>query len=249
MRIAACDDDVQFLQELSNLLNIYSEEHNCNVEYKIYTNPLELVTQIEKGVHYDAILLDVFMPGINGIQCARDIRTFDNQVKIVFLTSSTEFAIESYSVKAYQYLLKPICKENLFMTLRSLERESEIIEQNNFVFKSKTGITKIPLSKLEYCEVMNRKIVLHLIDGEECECNFRLNDLEEKLKDYGMFLKPHRSFFVNMNYIRTLNTHSIVMECGVKIPVPREKYTQIKQRYMKYVFQAPDSVIIGNIDN
>ena len=114
MRIAACDDDVRFLQELSDLLNQYEKDNHCNIEYKIYTNPLELVAQIEKGMHYDAILLDVFMPGINGIQCARDIRTFDNLVKIIFLTSSAEYAVESYAVKAYQYLLKPIQKENLF---------------------------------------------------------------------------------------------------------------------------------------
>lgn len=249
MRIAACDDDVKFLQELSALLNKYGEENCCNVEYKIYTNPLELVNQIEKGMHYDVIFLDVFMPGINGIQCARDIRSFDNFVKIIFLTSSTEFAVESYSVRAYQYLLKPIQKENLFFTLKLLEKEAETVEKNILVFKSKMGITKIALSKLEYCEVMNRKIILHLTNGEECECNLRINELEEKLKIYGMFLKPHRSFLVNMDYIQTLATHSIIMECGVKIPVPREKYAKIKQVYMEYIFQSRSSIVLGNIES
>lgn len=249
MRIAACDDDAVFLKELSVLLNQYGEENHCNIEYKKYTNPLELVTQIERGVHFDAILLDVFMPGINGIQCARDIRSFDNFVKIIFLTSSTEFAVESYSVRAYQYLLKPIQKENLFFTLKLLEKEAETVEKNILVFKSKMGITKIALSKLEYCEVMNRKIILHLTNGEECECNLRINELEEKLKIYGMFLKPHRSFLVNMDYIQTLATHSIIMECGVKIPVPREKYTKIKQVYMEYIFQSRSSIVLGNIES
>lgn len=246
MRIAACDDDLLFLQELSSLLNQYGEENRCNIEYKTYTNPLELVTQIEKGMHYDVVLLDVFMPGINGIQCAKDIRTFDSFVKIIFLTSSTEFAVESYSVRAYQYLLKPIQKENLFLTLKLLEKEAEAVEKNIFVLKSKTGITKIALSKLEYCEVINRKIILHMKNGEECECNIRMNELEEKLKNFGMFLKPHRSFLINMDYIQTLTTHSIIMECGVKIPVPREKYAQIKQAYMEYVFQSSDSIILGS---
>lgn len=249
MRIAACDDDVSFLQELSVLLNQYGEENCCNMEYKIYTNPLELVNQIEKGVHYDVILLDVFMPGINGIQCAKDIRTFDSLVKIIFLTSSAEFAVESYSVKAYQYLLKPIQKEKLFLTLKLLEKEAEEVETNVLVFKSKTGITKITLSKLEYCEVINRKIILHLISGEECECNLRMNELEETLKNYGMFLKPHRSFLVNMDHIHTLATNSIIMECGMKIPVPREKYARIKQIYMEYIFQSSNSVILGNLES
>ena len=249
MRIAVCDDDLKFLQELSGLLNQYGEEYNCNIEYKTYTNPLELVSQIEKGIHYDVILLDVFMPGINGIQCAKDIRTFDNFVKIVFLTSSAEFAVQSYAVRAYQYLLKPIQKENLFLTLRLLEKEAETVERYIFILKSKTGITKISLSKLEYCEVINRKIILHLSNGEECECNLRMNELEEKMKNFEMFLKPHRSFLINMDYIQTLTTHSIVMECGTRIPVPREKYAQIKQAYMEYVFRSSDSVILGNQEN
>lgn len=249
MRIAACDDDLKFLQELSGLLNQYGEEYHCNIEYKTYTNPLELVSQIEKGIHYDVILLDVFMPGINGIQCAKDIRRFDNFVKIVFLTSSTEFAIESYAVRAYQYILKPVQKENLFLTLRLLEKEAETVEKNIFVLKSKTGITKISLFKLEYCEVINRKIILHLSNGEECECNLRMNELEEKLKNFEMFLKPHRSFLINMDYIQTMTTHSIIMECGMKIPVPREKYAQIKQAYMEYVFQSSDSIILGNLES
>ena len=249
MRIAVCDDDVKFLRELSSLLNQYGEETRCNIEYKTYTNPLELVNQIEKGMHFDAILLDVFMPGINGIQCAKDIRAFDSFVKIIFLTSSTEYAVESYSVRAYQYLLKPVKKENLFCVLRTLEKETETVEKNILVFKSKTGITKIALSKLEYCEVINRKITLHLANGEECECNLRMSELEEKLSGYSMFLKTHRSFLINMDYIQTLSTHSIIMECGMKVPVPREKYAQIKQVYMEYIFQTSSSVVLGNIES
>ena len=71
MKIAVCDDDLTFLQELSDMLNQYGSENNCSMEYKTFTNPLELAAQIEKGIHYDAIFLDVFMPGINGIQPPR----------------------------------------------------------------------------------------------------------------------------------------------------------------------------------
>ena len=134
MRIAACDDNLEFLQELSELLNKYSEESRINVEYKMYTNPFELVTQMEKGIHYDIILMDVCMPGMNGIQCAKDIRGYDNFVKIVFLTSSKEYAVESYTVKAHDYLLKPIEKDRLFTVLKQTEKEADNIEKSIFVF-------------------------------------------------------------------------------------------------------------------
>ena len=245
MRIAACDDDLKFLQELSELLNVYGNANNCHIEYKIYTNSLELVAQMEKGSHYDMIFLDICMPGINGIQCAKDIRMFDNFVKIIFITSSTEYAVESYSVKAHDYLVKPLQKERVFSILRQEEREKKKEELNVFVLKSKTGITKISLSKLEYCEVINRKVVLHLLNGEEYECSLRMNELEEKLLGYGCFLRPHRSFLVNMEYIRTLNTHNIIMENGAKIPIPREKIVSIKQAYMKYIFGAKNSIVLG----
>ena len=246
MRIAICDDDVIFLQELSKMMIRYNEETGSLVEYKIYTNPLELVTQMEKGSHYDVILLDICMPGINGIQCAKDIRMFDNFVKIVFLTTSAEYAVESYSVKAHDYLLKPIQKERLFSLLRQVEKEEERLEKKIIILKTKTGITKIALAKLEYCEVVNRKLILHLANKEDLECGIRINELEEKLQGFGMFLRVHRSFLVNMDYIQNLTTHSIIMENGAKIPIPREKYAQVKQTYMEYVFQAKDSVVIGN---
>ena len=246
MRIAVCDDNIEFLQGLSTLLNMYGEENHCILEYKTFTNPLELVMQMEKGVHYDVILLDICMPGMNGIQCAKDIRMYDNLVKIIFLTSSTEYAVESYSVKAHNYLLKPIQKDSLFSVLRQLEKEENVAEKKFFIIKSKTGITKIFLEKLEYCEVINRKLVLHLINNEEYESTLRMNELEESLEGFGMFLRTHRSFVVNMDYIQSLMTHSIVMESGVKIPVPREKYAQIKQIYMNYVFQGKNAIVLGD---
>lgn len=246
MRIAVCDDNIEFLQGISNLLNMYGEENHRLVEYKTFTNPLELVMQMERGVHYDVILLDICMPGMNGIQCAKDIRQYDNLVKIVFLTSSTEYAVESYSVKAHNYLLKPIQKEDLFSVLQQLEKEEDVTGKKFVVLKTKAGITKIFLNKLEYCEVINRKLVLHLVNNEEYESTLRMNELEENLESFGMFLRVHRSFLVNMDYIQSLTTHSIVMESGVKIPVPREKYVQIKQTYMEYVFHEKDVIVLGD---
>ena len=245
MRVAICDDELNFLQELSLLLKVYNDESGCSIEYKTFTNPLELVEQIEKGIHYDVVFLDICMPGINGVQCAKDIRMYDNFVKIIFLTSSTEYAVESYSVKAYDYILKPVQREKLFPVLRQIERETKKKEQNIYVLKSPKGIIKISLAKLKYCEVINRKMVFHMSNGEKYECGLRMNELEERLMAVGCFVRPHRSFLVNMDFIQILSIHGIIMENGDKIPVPREKYATVKQAYMDYVYGEKDCVLLG----
>ena len=248
MKIAVCDDDALFLQELGDCLTQYSEGQESKIEYLAFENPLELVAELEKGVSFDVIFLDVFMPGINGIQCARDIRSYDNYVKIIFLTSSSEFAVESYEVRAYHYLLKPLQKEKLFGILKQIEEEEKREEELISIFKCKSGIVKVSLSKLEYCEIINRKVLLHLVNGEEYECNIRINELEKRLENYKMFIKAHRSFLVNMDYIHTLTTSNLVMQCGAVIPIPREKYARIKNVYMEYVFQNFHKVIYGTVE-
>lgn len=246
MKIAVCDDSAMFLQEVAGALKQYSETYHTHVEYKLFPNPLELVTQMENGAHYDVILMDVMMPGINGIQCAKDIRAYDNCVKIIFMTCSPEFAVDSYAVNASQYLLKPVQKEKLFVTLRQIEIESEHAKKFVFILKTKSGITKIALSDLEYCEVINRKVVLHLANGEEHECGLKMSDLENKLLPFGMFIRPHRSYLINMDYIRSMTTNNIIMECSVEVPIPRDKSIQIKRTYMDYMFRSPETILLEN---
>lgn len=84
------------------------------------SSPFDLLAETEKGTRFDVILLDVLMPGETGIDAATEIRKFDRNVKIIFLTSSSEYAVQSYSVEAFYYQLKPICKEAFFSLMDSV---------------------------------------------------------------------------------------------------------------------------------
>ncbi len=107
-----CDDDLSILSELRVLLDRYRVERNVEITSAAFQSPLELLTEIERGTRFDILLLDVMMPGENGIDTAREIRRYDQSMKIIFLTSSAEFAVESYTVGAYFYQLKPIWQES-----------------------------------------------------------------------------------------------------------------------------------------
>ena len=98
IKIAFCDDEPVFLEQITGLLERYKAQRCPDMEYMAFHSPLELLAEMENGLHPDVLLLDVIMPGESGISAAREIRQFDNDVKIIFLTSSAEFAVQSYTV-------------------------------------------------------------------------------------------------------------------------------------------------------
>ena len=95
IQIGFCDDDPSVLDELHELLGSYRTEHNADIAPTAFQSPFELLASIEKGARFDILLLDVLMPGENGIEAAREIRQYDSNVKIIFLTSYEEFALNS----------------------------------------------------------------------------------------------------------------------------------------------------------
>lgn len=98
LKIAFCDDDIAVLAQLRDLLEQYRVERAQELDCAAFHSPLDLLAEIERGVRYDILLLDVVMPGENGIDAAAEIRRYDENVKIIFLTSSSEYAVQSYGV-------------------------------------------------------------------------------------------------------------------------------------------------------
>ena len=156
IQIGFCDDDLSVLDELHELLGSYRAEHNADIAPTAFQSPFELLASIEKGARFDILLLDVLMPGENGIEAAREIRQYDSNVKIIFLTSSAEFAVQSYTVGAYFYQLKPIWPESFFRLMDSVIAACSRESSASLILRCRTGITRVELDKLEYCEVIRR---------------------------------------------------------------------------------------------
>lgn len=149
IKVVFCDDDFNVLKEIRTLLDKYRAERDQEIACTVFHSPLELLTEIEKGLRPDIIFLDVIMPGENGISVAREIRQQDSSVKIIFLTSSTDYAVESYTVQAYFYQTKPIREDTFFKLMDSVISECEMTRQCALILRCKSGITKISLTKLD----------------------------------------------------------------------------------------------------
>lgn len=237
IQIGFCDDDLSILSELRMLLDRYRVERNVEIASAAFQSPLELLTEIERGTRFDILLLDVMMPGENGIDTAREIRLYDQSVKIIFLTSSAEFAVESYTVGAYFYQLKPIWAESFYRIIDAALEACHKEQSDSLILRCKTGITRVALNQLEYCEVIHRTLLLHLDSGKVLESSGSLDELSRQLAPYGCFYRPHRSYLVNLEYVQTLSYRAITLACLAEIPIPRGKYNEVKSAFLDYAFQ------------
>lgn len=184
---------------------------------------------------YDILLLDILMPGINGMQAAHEIRAFDAGVKIVFLTSSPEFAVESYAVKAYDYILKPVSKDKLFSILDAVMAEEQK-SLEGLTVKTQLGMARILFSRLAFVEIMNKKLYFHLADGGVQEVTASLAAFEEELLARAEFVKVHRSYIVNLWQVGELGSKELITHAGKTVPISRLLYGKVREAYMKHLF-------------
>ena len=149
MKIAVCDDDQYELGIIRELLDNYEASSNISFTEKYYNSSVEhaSIAGFEK---FDIYFLDIIMPVMNGLALANQIHTFDKAAPIIFLTSSSEFAVDSYEVKAFNYLLKPVNKERLYTTLDDLIDFFNIEQTNNIIIKNNSGIHKIRTADIVY---------------------------------------------------------------------------------------------------
>ncbi len=234
IRIAICDDELQELSRITKLISRYYDQKKAAYRYDAFSSATELLETMKKCA-YDILLLDVLMPGINGIQAAHEIRGYDQDIKIIFLTSSPEYAVESYAVDAYYYFMKPATEAKLFPILDKIYLEA-LSSEEGLSIKSAAGIMRISFHKLEFLEVMNKKLFFHLSDGKVKEVPGALSSIEEKLLSRKEFIKVHRSYIVNMGYIEELRNGTILTSSGHNIPISRLITVQVRESYMKYLF-------------
>ena len=176
------------------------------------------------------------MPLLNGMDTARELRAQDTAVKIIFLTSSPEFALESYEVRAQDYLLKPITYERL---RRALEDCSHLFEAEpkNMVLKTSFGFQKLYFHDIEYAEAQNKRVVFYLRGDKVVETSEPLRSFEERLTVSSGFFKCHRSYLVYLPNVDHFNNNEIFTKSGRSIPIARGYGKAFQEAYFAHIFQ------------
>lgn len=238
LKIAICDDNSTELQQIKSIVLefIRLKQHACHVTVHTFASASELFLFTKKHGAFDVVILDIIMPHLNGLELAAKLRAHKDNCKIIFLTSSPEFAVDSYKVKAYYYLLKnSACTELPKLLGRALD---EITEESNtsVVIKEKDKWTRVPLSSIQYVESVNHTVYFHLHKSETISCFSRLNEFINIFISDKRFVKCHKSYIVNMQYVTSITGKDFVLEGGITVPISRNAYPQIKNEYLDYFF-------------
>ena len=191
LKIAVCDDDKYALELVCRLLEEYRTAHLPELQYIPFSSAFGLLSAIDCGERFDAAILDVLMPNTTGIQAAEEIRRRDEKMEIVFLSSSREYAVDSYTVQARNYLLKPVTREKLFAVMDQIISAISHRSQTSFFVRDKDGgISRILHSRLVYCEAVLKDLVFYMSDGHSITCRKTLTEIIKELGDNHSFFQP-----------------------------------------------------------
>lgn len=236
LRIGICDDDQEDIERIERLAVHFSEEHpETPVQIQLYRSPYDLLDDIEKTGGFDLYLLDVVMPHMNGITLARRIRERKERAEILFLTVSREYAVDAFSVKASGYLIKPVEQSDFDDAVLDCIHRLSPEHNASLMLKSRSGLQRVPVGELVFVESFNHNQICTLSDGSALEVSITMAELMEALKDYPAFVRPHRSYLVNMDFIRRLTSRELLLVNGKRIPVSQSAYGELKNQYFTYM--------------
>lgn len=235
VKIAICDDMENDRGRIINCIQTYFEQNPYNYQIFEFDKGSKLVADyMDEYMQYDLIFLDIFIDDEHGIDIAKAIRNYSNDVKIIFMSTSSEFALESYDVFAYSYLLKPVHEPKIVMLMDKFLKESQELQKKLTVtFKGK--ILNICYSDIVYIESKNTAIIIHKKNGEDIKIYDKLCNIEKKLNNK-RFLRCHQSYIINMDYVNCVDTEfKTVTEESVLIR--KRSLREIKDKYYRYTIE------------
>lgn len=231
IRVAICDDEKYMSDIIGKMVSDFFHRKNMDIAIMQFSSGEEL---LEYDKRIDILFLDIQMKHLDGIETAKRLREHEFKGFLIFVTILKEMVFRSFEVQAYDYLVKPIeetrfekMMERLFLSLQNAS-ESNLLVQKGYESRI------VPFEDIVYCEIIDRKVYLHLESSEVIDFYGRIENLEEKLDD--RFFRCHRSFLINMKYLKSYKNGRAYMEGNREIPVSRlrsKEFSGVILQYMK----------------
>ena len=236
MKLAICDDEKRIRDIIAESVKEVSEK----IEIEFYTDAKGILSA---SFDSDILFLDIQMPGIDGMGAARMLRSYGKKTVIVFVTALEDQVFNAFDVGAFNYIVKPFTKAKIIEVFKKAVKQAEdqrlvetaISEQEEagrtITVKSGGTNTRVILSEVQYAEIYDRRIILHMESSDDIEYYGRISDLENIAgKD---FFRVHRAYLVNLGAVKSYDSKYVHMS-DADIPVARGKYQELIRAYMSY---------------
>lgn len=229
IRIVLCDDDPAFLRELQQEITRSFEKLNAKAAITALGSSADLSPELLAACDMAFLDIDFECEDRNGIDIARSLRQVNSRALIFFVTNYIDYAPEGFEVQAFRYILKRDLSDVLERYI--MQAMEQFAEGQEFLrLQNKDERVDIPLANISYLEVMDHNVSIHTGEGPY-ELSATLTGLEERLDPHG-FLRIHKSFLVNMGYIRKFRSRECLLLDGTVLAVSERNYAQQKQKYL-----------------
>jgi len=236
MKLAICDDEKRIRDIIAESVKEVSEK----IEIEFYADAKGILSA---SFDSDILFLDIQMPGIDGMGAARMLRSSGKKTVIVFVTALEDQVFNAFDVGAFNYIVKPFTKAKIIEVFKRAVKQAEdqrlveaaISEQEEagrtITVKSGGTNTRVILSEVQYAEIYDRRIILHMESSDDIEYYGRISELENIAgKD---FFRVHRAYLINLGAVKSYDSKYVHMS-DADIPVARGKYQELIRAYMSY---------------
>jgi len=239
MKIAICDDESRCLNDAIAAAEEYVKKVDKSIAFDAFSHPEDLLDACQKQGGYDIYILDVIMPDMNGIQLGEKIRELGLDGKIIYLTSSEEYSLDAFRVKAFDYLIKPLQKEAFF---KAVDEAAEQIAQKKEKFllvKSKERSIKLSYDSIVYAELTKRAVHYYLTKGRTVEgVTLRVPFTEacaELLADKRFYL-CRQSMLLNLDYVTEVENEAVILGDSYKVFLSDKTCRKLRSVWSEYLF-------------
>lgn len=223
-RIAIVDDNQTDREFLHAQTQSWAAQNGSTLQAELFVSAEEFLFHYAEHKDYDILLLDIEMPGMDGVTMARRIRKENETVQIVFITGYSEYISEGYEVAALHYLMKPVNTDKLHQVL---DRAADKLQRNErcLTLELSGEVVRLPLYQIRWAEVRQNYLTIHA--KVDYTVKMTLSELESRLDD--RFFRAGRSFIINLTEVRSVTRQEVRLSDGTAVPLPRGQYEPLNR--------------------
>lgn len=233
LRMAVCDDLEEERVQLARMVRSYAQRRGLSMELRLFASGNELLDAARRPDFCHVLFLDIFMPGLSGLDAARQLRAAGCMASIVFATTSQDYGVMSFDVQAADYLVKPFRQEDVDRTMDwCLEHLPDSLRVLPVYAEGERQ--ELPLSSISYVEVLGHQCHIHT-SRQTVVVRRGLDDLEAAIGSRD-FLRCHRSFLVNLNFVQDITGSDFRLSDGTLVPISSGNLSKIRNLFSDWTY-------------